>query len=259
MTRASVVAWTLAAAAAVTLASPSEQSPPRDPRAGRPGDPRLSAWAVYDQLCVACHGRNLDGGAASSLTFGARKFGGDDALIVEAIRDGRKGTTMVAFKDVLTEQQIWQLVVLIRQEEAEAKGRPRTIVDPDGHVIRSQKQAFKLEVVARDLETPWAIAFLPDGRMLVTERPGRLRIVEKGRLLPEPVAGTPKPWTVQDGGLLDVEVHPSYAQNGWIYLSYAVAGPNDTSMTAIVRGKLKAALGWTNRSSTSRHRSSSGR
>ena len=75
--------------------------------------------------------------------------------------------------------------------------------------------------------------------MLVTERPGRLRIVEKGRLLPEPVAGTPAPWAVQDGGLLDVEVHPRYAENGWIYLAYAVPGPNDTSMTAIVRGRLR--------------------
>jgi glucose/arabinose dehydrogenase len=194
---------------------------------------------VYDQYCVACHGRNLDGGAASSLIDGARSFGGDDALIVKAIREGRHGTAMVGFKDVLSEEQIWQLVVLIRQEEAAAKGRPTTIVDPEGHVIRSQKQSFKLEVVARGLETPWAVAFLPDGRLLITERPGRLRIVEKGRLLPEPVAGTPKVWAVQDGGLLDVEVHPGYAKNGWIYLSFAIAGPNDASMTTIVRGKLK--------------------
>jgi glucose/arabinose dehydrogenase len=227
--------WALAAAAAATLAV-SAQNPPRNPRAGRPDDPRVQAWAVYDQHCVACHGRNLEGGAASSLIDGAKI--GDDA-IVEAIRDGRKGTTMVPFKDVLSEQQIWRLVVLIRQEESAAKERPRTIADPDGHVIRSERQAFKFEVVARDLETPWAIAFLPDGRMLINERPGRLRIVEKGRLLPEPVAGTPKPWAVQDGGLLDVEVHPSYSKNGWIYLSYAAPGPNDTSMTTIVRGKLK--------------------
>src|SRR5204862_6977608 len=77
------------------------------------------------------------------------------------------------------------------------------------------------EVVAREIETPWAIAFLPDRRLLITERPGRLRIVEKGKLLPEPVKGTPKVWEKQDGGLFDVEVHPDYAKNGWIYLSYS--------------------------------------
>jgi glucose/arabinose dehydrogenase len=240
MTRASDVGWTLAVAAALTLAAAPAPSQPRNPRPERgPDDPRTKAWAVYDQHCVTCHGRSLEGGAAGSLTDGVWTFGGADAQIIETIREGRKGTAMVAFKDVLTAEQIWRLVVLIRQEEAATKLRPPTIVDPDGDVIKSEEQTFRLEVVARGLETPWGIAFLPDGRMLITERPGRLRIVENGRLLPAPVSGTPKPWVVQDGGLLDVEVHPSYAQNGWIYLAYAVAGPTDTSMTAIVRGKLR--------------------
>jgi glucose/arabinose dehydrogenase len=240
MTRASVAGWTLAAATLTLGASQSGQEPPRNPRAGRgTGDPTVRAWVVYDQYCVACHGRNLEGGAAGSLIDGAWAFGGDDAHIVESIREGRKGTAMAAFGSLLTEQQIWELVLLIRREEAEARQRPQVVIDPEGDVIRSEKQAFKFEVVARGLETPWAIAFLPDGRMLLTERPGRLRIVEKGRLLPEPVAGTPRPWTVQDAGFLDVEVHPRYAENGWIYLSYAAPGPGDTSMTAIVRGKLR--------------------
>ena len=81
--------------------------------------------------------------------------------------------------------------------------------DPDGQVITSEKQTFKMEILARNLETPWGLAFLPDGRLLITERPGRLRIVEDGKLLPEPVKGTPKVWEKQDGGLLDVEVHPA--------------------------------------------------
>src|SRR5690349_859620 len=58
-------------------------------------------------------------------------------------------------------------------------------VDPSGQVIKSEKQTFKIHVIARNIETPWAIAFLPDGRLLITERPGRLRIVEKGKLLPD--------------------------------------------------------------------------
>ena len=200
---------------------------------------RWPGWGVYDQYCVACHGPSLEGGAAQSLVDGVWKFGGDDASLLESIRHGRPGTAMAAFEGVLSQERIWQLVVLIRQEEASAKGRPPTIVDPEGVVIRSEKQAFRFQVVAANLETPWAIAFLPDGRMLVTERPGRLRIVENGRLRAEPVAGTPLVWNVQDGGLLDVEVHPNHAQNGWIYLSYAVPGPNATSMTALVRGRIR--------------------
>jgi glucose/arabinose dehydrogenase len=110
-----------------------------------------------------------------------------------------------------------------------------------------------MEVLARDLETPWAIAFLPDGRILITERPGRLRIVENGKLLASPVKGTPKVWEKQDGGLLDVEVHPQYARNGWIYLSYSEtqtghvptgAPPDPPSMTVIVRGKINKANEW---------------
>jgi glucose/arabinose dehydrogenase len=129
---------------------------------------------------------------------------------------------------------------------------PTTPPDPNGQVVTSEKQTFKLEVLARDLETPWAIAFLPDGRILITERPGRLRIVEKGKLLPQPVKGTPSVWEKQDGGLLDVEVHPQYARNGWIYLSYSEtlpghstpAPPDPPSMTIIARGKINKANEW---------------
>jgi glucose/arabinose dehydrogenase len=110
--------------------------------------------------------------------------------------------------------------------------------DPHGAIVKSERQTVRLEVVARGLETPWGLAFLPDGRLLITERPGRLRIVDGGRLLP-PVTGVPAVWTVQDGGLFDVEIHPDYARTGWIYLSYAEPGPGDTSMTVIARGKLR--------------------
>ena len=91
---------------------------------------------------------------------------------------------MQPFKEILDVSQVRQLVFFIRQQAAASKGKPELQVDPEGHVVKSERQTVKLEVVAKGLETPWGIAFLPDGRMLVTERPGRLRIVEKGQLLP---------------------------------------------------------------------------
>jgi len=145
------------------------------------------------------------------------------------------------------------------QQRGQQPPKPPTIPDPQGHVVKSEVQTFKVEVVAKDLETPWALAFLPDGRLLVTERPGRLRIVDKGKVS-EPVSGIPKVEQVQDGGLFDVEVHPQYARNGWIYLSYAEPGPNNTSlterspanttpvntgMTAVIRGKINKNHEWT--------------
>ena len=219
---------------------PTGQSPaPAEGRGrGRGGNP---AVPVYAQYCAGCHGPTLQGGAATSLIDDEWKHGADDPAITRTIADGVPGTPMIAFKTILDELQIRQLVYYIRQQAAAAKGKPEVKVDPDGHVVKSEKQTVKLEVVAKGLETPWGIAFLPDGRMLVTERPGRLRIVDKGQLLP-PVTGTPAVWNRQDGGLLDVEVHPQYAKNGWIYLAYAEAGPagpTETSMTAIVRGKIR--------------------
>lgn len=148
---------------------------------------------------------------------------------------------MLPFKDVLDEPRIRLLIFYIREQAGLAKGKPETKVDPHGAIVKSEKQTVRLEVVAKNLETPWGLAFLPDGRLLVTERPGRLRIVDKGdgtQLLP-PVSGTPKVWEVQDGGMFDVEVHPDYARNGWIYLSYSEPGPEKTSNTVIVRGKIR--------------------
>ena len=87
--------------------------------------------------------------------------------------------------------------------------------------ISSEKQDFRLVTVAEGLEHPWGLAFLPDGGMLVTERPGRLRVIRDGRLDPVPVSGLPEIAAGGQGGLLDVALHPDFADNGVIYLSYA--------------------------------------
>jgi glucose/arabinose dehydrogenase len=129
---------------------------------------------------------------------------------------------------------------LILQAQTASSCRRPAIAGSDSRVVKSEKQTFRIEMVAKGLETPWALAFLPDGRLLVTERPGRLRIIEKDKLLRDAVQGTPAVWVRQDGGLFDVEVHPEYSRNGWIYLSYSEPGPDNTSMTAIVRGRIEA-------------------
>lgn len=89
-------------------------------------------------------------------------------------------------------------------------------------VMSSAKETFRVETVAVGLEHPWAIAFLPDGKRLVTERPGRLRILDRdGRLLDDPVAGVPEVAAVGQGGLLDVVPSPDFASSRRIYFSYA--------------------------------------
>ena len=92
--------------------------------------------------------------------------------------------------------------------------------------------------VAGGLEHPWGLAFLPDGRMLVTERPGRLRYVDSKGTLSGPIAGVPAVYAQRQGGLLDVVLDPDFAANSTIYLSYAESAADETNGTAVARARL---------------------
>jgi aldose sugar dehydrogenase len=98
--------------------------------------------------------------------------------------------------------------------------------------------AVRVQTVARGLEHPWALAFLPDGRMLVTERAGRVRIVEPDGRLSEPLAGVPPVQARGQGGLLDLALDPRFAENRLVYLAYAEPGEGRTAGTAVARGRL---------------------
>lgn len=98
-------------------------------------------------------------------------------------------------------------------------------------------KGWKAVKVVSGLEHPWAIAFLPDGAMLITERPGRLRIVRDGVLDPTPIRGVPEVLAQRQGGLLDVALHPDFAKNQLIYLSYSAGAPNE-NRTTIARARL---------------------
>jgi glucose/arabinose dehydrogenase len=102
--------------------------------------------------------------------------------------------------------------------------------------------AYEVTTVAEGLVNPWAIAFLPDGRMLVTERPGRLRIVGADGKLSPPVEGLPEVDARGQGGLLALALDPGFAANRLVYWSYAEAGTNGNH-TAVARGRLLASEG----------------
>jgi len=108
-------------------------------------------------------------------------------------------------------------------------------------VAPSGETKVAVTTVAGGLEHPWSLAFLPDGRMLVTERPGRLRIVARDGKLSEPVSGVPAVDGKGQGGLLDVVLDPGFAENSTIYLSFAEPGPNGTNGTAVARARLDGA------------------
>lgn len=104
--------------------------------------------------------------------------------------------------------------------------------------LSSEEHAFRVVIVTKGLEYPWGLAFLPDGRRLVTERPGRLRLVASdGTLDPQPVAGLPTIAAQGQGGLLDVALHPQFRDNQLVYLSYAARGTGGIG-TEVARGRL---------------------
>lgn len=97
--------------------------------------------------------------------------------------------------------------------------------------------APRVETIASGLEHPWALAFLPDGDMLVTERPGRLRVIRDG-VLSGPVSGLPELVAGNQGGLLDVALDPKFAENRLIYLSFSEPRPEGGNGTSVARAKL---------------------
>ncbi len=104
--------------------------------------------------------------------------------------------------------------------------------------VNTELQRIEYEVLTEGLNHPWSLAFLPDGRMLVTERIGRLRIVlPDGRLDPQPVAGLPSIRQYGQGGLLDVALHPDFARNRRVYFSFAERGAGGYG-TAVAFGEL---------------------
>ena len=129
-------------------------------------------------------------------------------------------------------------LVACSQGAQEATAQAPAIRSPQPSPV---KGVVRAETVARGLVNPWALAFLPDGRMLVTERPGRLRIVSKAGGLSEPLAGVPEVVARSQGGLLDVALDPDFARNRLVYLSYSEPGTMGASGTAVARGRLGAA------------------
>ena len=107
-------------------------------------------------------------------------------------------------------------------------------------IHNSEELNFSVQTVVEGLEFPWGVAFLPDGNVLITERDlGNLRLVKDGVLVEDPISGIPDFSDRGQGGLLDVEIHPNYEVNGWIYITYSKPGEVGSN-TALIRARYDA-------------------
>ena len=205
---------------------------------------------IYAKYCSGCHGAKFEGGQGGILVDGVWKHGSTDAEIAKTITKGNLQLGMVPWEGILTGDQIRSLVIFLREKEKQtlAKGMSFPKPSPD-KVTKTELHDYRIEtLVESGIKDPWAIAFLPDGRKLLTEKSGRLRfITADGKLDPKEIEGIPAVIEHGQGGLMEVAVHPDYAKNGWVYLGLSDGtrekreGGKDEArcITAVVRGKIK--------------------
>lgn len=206
--------------------------------------------AIYSKYCSGCHGAKFEGGVGGSLVDGQWKHGSSDTDIFKSIAKGNLQLGMSPWEGVLADDQIRSLVIFLREKEKETltKGMSFPVPSPD-KVTQTELESYRIEtLVDKGLKNPWAIAFLPDGRKLVTEKSGQLRfITADGKLDPAVIEGTPQVIEHGQGGLMEVALHPDYADNGWVYLGLSDGtrekGENGKDkvrcITAVVRGRIK--------------------
>lgn len=193
---------------------------------------------LYKTLCSSCHGAELGGGLGGSLIDDEWKHGGSDVDIATVIREGITDKGMPTWKNALTEEQIRSLVIYIREKGQQAKDNALLQqTAPKGGVIKSKYHSFALAPVASNFSDLWAMAFLPDGSLLTTEKStGKLWHLQGDKRTS--IRGIPESWPEAQGGLMEVRVLPGKdAKSPWVYLSYSEQ-KNGRGMTAIVRGKI---------------------
>ncbi len=211
---------------------------------------KVKVEELYANNCAGCHGAKFEGGQGGSLVDGEWKHGSSDAEIFKSIAKGNVQLGMSPWEGVLTNEQIRSMVIFLREKEKQtlAKGMSFPVPAPD-QVTKTELEEYRIEtLVESGLKNPWAIAFLPDGRKLVTEKSGKLRfITADGKLDPVEIKGLPETIDHGQGGLMEVALHPDFEKNGWVYLGLSDGtrekrenGRDDVKCTtAIVRGKIK--------------------
>ncbi len=233
--------------------------PARKQQAPVPALLQSRANEIYNTTCAACHGTSAGAGPSAHALFSNDYLGSHtDAQIVQALTDGVPGTANHKFTTLFFPDEIAQMPALIRIRAGIVNRKVGPVPDITGKVFNSQKASFKVNTLVKGLNQPWGMAFLPDGRMVFTERSGQLRFMDKNGNASAPVKGTPAVFERQDGGLLDVAVPPDFAKTGWIYISYSTVAPGyqiqpgdeqapnmaPPTMTWVVRGKVNVNNEW---------------
>ncbi len=195
----------------------------------------------YQSYCVTCHGTTVVGGMAQSLFDGIWQFGDGAGYVRRNIMFGIPHIGMPSYEKTLSEKEIRAIVdYLYDAEKAGGAKKPEPST-----MLETMDYEMQLDIWADDLKIPWAIVFLNKDTALFTEREGNLRMVVNDELIGKSVKGTPEVLHEGQGGLMDVNIDPEYASNGWVYLAYSHAlekkqgEKRPGAMTRVVRGRIR--------------------
>lgn len=193
------------------------------------------AKEIYSAVCSGCHGMEV-GAFADRKTW---KFGDSKDSIAYVIKTGILEDGMPSFDSTYSADQISLLAdYIVDAKDNVAKYRNADPIESD--TFMSEELTYRIDTVVSGLNSPWGMAFLPNGDLLVTDKSGELYRVNAAGKKTE-IKGVPEVRYKGQGGLLDVELHPDFENNQWVYLSHAITKEDDESMgsTAISRGQLK--------------------
>lgn len=196
----------------------------------------LQAMDNYDKFCSSCHGTQI-------MAFAGHrwKHGKERDSIFKSIKFGYPETEMISWKSVFSDDQINNLTdyILTGIEKVERYGFQEEKLESD--TFKTELLTIALDTIVSGMVQPWGMVFLPSGDMLVTEQSGEIYRIDKD-LNMNLVSGVPEVKYRGQGGLLDLELHPDYANNGWLYVSYSdfrIEGKDTLAGTALNRYKLK--------------------
>lgn len=200
-----------------------------------PAQEFTAAKASYTTYCAGCHGEQMQ-----AFVDRKWKYGKTDEDLFKAIKVGYTEDGMPSYDTTFTDEEIHDLVAYIQTGIANVDAYDFEAVEKPTGVIATEEMSARLDTVLSDLEIPWGMTFLPNGDMLYTERGGKLFRYTEGQE-PKEVSGVPEVLAMGQGGLLDVELHPQFSENSWIYISYSKPKKEDgetLGTTAVMRAKL---------------------
>jgi glucose/arabinose dehydrogenase len=217
----------------------------------------------FNKDCAGCHGEDLQGEAQGTPLVGVELRNGDSVKeIATSIANGSPQQGMPAWSETLNESQIWNLALYVAEQRQGTtildKRNDIPVVLPEG-IVTTEKASFRVRQITAGIDPmPFSIAPLPDGHILLSERMRGLRIISPDGSKSDYIKNTPPVYDDSNlflgqvqglGWMLDVAIHPDYADNGWVYINHTdrcidcnklskdSGGP--VSMNRIVRGRIK--------------------